>query len=220
MASARQKTIRACPAGHNRCFDTASVTSRPEACPRLEGYPTATTITLNRLDPSAAEVLARRSVDQELPEDAIQAIVARADGVPLYIEELAKAVAERGGALDFDAGHGPVGCSEMGIPASLHASLTARLDRLPAARTVAQVAACLGREFTFRQLAAVSQTSTERLSAALRDLQEAELIFQSGTPPDAVYSFKHALVRDAAYESLLKTKRREVHARIATALLW
>jgi predicted ATPase len=184
----------------------------------VEGYPTATTITLNRLDPSAAEALARHSVDQELPEDAIQAIVTRADGVPLYIEELAKAVAERGGTLDFGAGHIPVGRSEMGIPASLHASLTARLDRLPAARTVAQVAACLGREFTFRQLEAVSQTSAQRLFAALRDLQAAELIFQSGMPPDAVYSFKHALVRDAAYESLLKTKRRDVHGRIATAL--
>jgi class 3 adenylate cyclase/ABC-type transport system involved in cytochrome c biogenesis ATPase subunit/tetratricopeptide (TPR) repeat protein len=194
------------------------VTSRPEACPRLEDYPTATTITLNRLDPSAAEALARRSVDQDLPDDAIKTIIARADGVPLYLEELAKAVAERGGTLDFSAGRSPVAPSEMAIPASLHASLTARLDRLPAARTVAQVAACLGREFTFRQLEAVAQTSAERLSAGLRDLQEAELIFQFGTPPDAVYSFKHALVRDAAYESLLKTKRRDVHARIATAL--
>jgi predicted ATPase/class 3 adenylate cyclase len=194
------------------------VTSRPEAGPRLEGYSTATTITLNRLDPSAAEALARRSVDQELPEDAVQAIVTRADGVPLYIEELAKAVAERGGAVDFDKGNMSGGRSEMGIPASLHASLTARLDRLPAARAVAQVAACLGREFTFRQLEAVSQTSAERLFAALRDLHEAELIFQSGTPPDAAYRFKHALVRDAAYECLLKSKRRDVHARIATAL--
>jgi predicted ATPase len=194
------------------------VTSRPEACLRPECYGSATTITLSRLDPLAAEALARRSVDQELPGDSVEAIVARADGVPLYIEELAKAVAEHAGALESVGGRTPADRSEMSIPASLHASLTARLDRLPAARTIAQVAACFGREFTFGQIAAVSQTSGERLSEALRELREAELIFQSGTPPDATYNFKHALVRDAAYESLLKAKRRDVHARIATAL--
>ena len=126
-------------------------------------------------------------------------IAARADGVPLFVEELTKAVLEAGAA-------------GAAVPASLHASLMARLDRVPGVKEVAQVAACIGREFDYPLLAAVSPVPEPELRAALDRLTAAELVFARGEPPEASYAFKHALVRDAAYESLLKGRRQELHA--------
>ncbi len=132
-------------------------------------------------------------------------IAARTDGVPLFVEELTKAVLE-------------VGTADVVVPASLHASLMARLDRVPGVKEVAQVAACIGREFTYPLLSAISLATDTELRTALDRLGAAELVFARGEPPEASYAFKHALVRDAAYESLLKAERQRLHARIARVI--
>ncbi len=139
--------------------------------------------------------------------------------MPLFVEELTKTILESG-ALKEDGEryvlNGPL--SAIAIPATLHDSLMARLDRLQPIKEVAQTAACIGREFGHGLLAQISHLSEAELGTALDGLIEAELIYRRGLPPEATYLFKHALVRDAAYESLLKEKRRAVHARILTAL--
>ena len=124
--------------------------------------------------------------------------------MPLFVEELTKAV--------LDTGEGSA------VPVSLHASLMARLDQVPDVKQVARLAACIGREFSYPLLAKISPLSAPELQGALERLAAAELVFRRGTPPEAFYTFKHALVRDAAYESLLKSSRQEVHARIVKAL--
>jgi predicted ATPase len=168
-----------------------------------------TRLTLNRLGRTLTEtIVARLAGDRVLPPALLGEIAARTDGVPLFVEELTKAVLEAGTA----AGAGPT------VPASLHASLMARLDRVPAAKEVAQAAACLGREFAYPLLAAVSPVPEPELRAALDRLAAAELVFARGEPPDASYSFKHALVRDAAHESLLRAERQQIHAAIVRVL--
>jgi predicted ATPase len=139
----------------------------------------------------------------ELPPATIGAIIARTDGVPLFVEELTKAVLETG---------------ETSIPASLHDSLMARLDRIPEVKEIAQTAACIGREFDYALLAAIADRPQPGLAATLDRLTAAELIFRRGSPPEARYTFKHALVQDAAYRSLLKSRRQQLHARIAHVL--
>ena len=167
-----------------------------------------TRLTLNRLGRGPTEaIVARLAGGRALPPAVLGEIAARTDGVPLFVEELTKAVLEAG-----TTGAGAA------VPASLHASLMARLDRVPGVKEVAQVAACIGREFAYPLLAAVSPVPEPELRAALDRLAAAELVFARGEPPEAGYSFKHALVRDAAHESLLKARRQELHARIARAL--
>ena len=158
-----------------------------------------TRLTLNRLGRAGVEAIVARLGGDHLPGATIDAIIARTDGVPLFVEELTKAVLETG---------------EASIPASLHDLLMARLDRIPEVKEVAQTAACIGREFSYKLLAAVSSLSDHELGDALGRLIDAELIFQRGRPPDATYSFKHALVQDAAYESLLRSRRRCVARRV------
>ena len=145
--------------------------------------------------------------------------MARTDGVPLFVEELTKTVLESG--LLADAGDhyelaGPL--PPMAIPTTLHDSLMARLDRLALVREFAQIGAVIGREFSHELLAAVSPLPEPKLGDALDQLVRSELVFRRGAPPDAIYSFKHALVQEAAYQSLLKSKRQQLHARIAEAL--
>ena len=145
--------------------------------------------------------------------------MARTDGVPLFVEELTKTVLESG--LLADAGDryelsGPL--PPLAIPTTLHDSLMARLDRLAPVKEVAQIGAVIGREFSHELLAAVSPLSEDKLGDALDQLVNSELVFRRGAPPEATYSFKHALVQDAAYQSLLKSKRQQLHARIAEAL--
>ena len=153
-----------------------------------------------------------------LPQDVIAEIVERTDGVPLFVEEMTKAVLEAG------AGHGREVAASMpstglGVPATLQASLMARLDRLgPAAKGVAQIGAAIGREFSYELAAAVAELPEERLQEALRRLVDAGLVFQRGAPPAAEYLFKHALVQDTAYSTLLRRKRQQLNARIAEAL--
>jgi tetratricopeptide (TPR) repeat protein len=143
-----------------------------------------------------------------LPADTRDALVERADGVPLYIEELTKAVVEPGAGRGVEA-----------IPETLADSLIARLDRLSAAKEVAQRAAVLGREFSYALLAATAGIEQVALQQGLERLIEAEILFARGAPPSATYTFKHALVHEAAYASLLKRTRHELHARVVHALL-
>src|SRR5438445_7401640 len=154
-----------------------------------------------------------------LPKEVADQIVDRTDGVPLFVEELTKAVIESGMLIDAGdrytaAGPVPV----LAIPASLQASLLARLDRLAPVREVAQIGAALGRQFSHELIGAVSRMPPQELDDALARLVRAELIFRRGTPPDAEYTFKHALVQDAAYSTLLRGRRRQLHARIAATL--
>ena len=184
------------------------LTSRPDNQPSLGGHPHVTRLTLNRLGRSPTEaIVARLTGDASLPSKVLEEIAARTDGVPLFVEELTKAVLEVGTAGEAAA-----------IPVSLHASLMARLDRVPDIKEVAQVASCIGREFAYRLLAEVSPVPEPELLGALDRLASAELVFRRGTPPEASYTFKHALVRDAAHESLLKKHRQDLHARIVGAL--
>src|SRR3954453_10109608 len=184
------------------------LTSRPDSQPPLGGHPSVMRLTLNRLGRGPTEaIVTHLATDHVLPPEVLAEIAARTDGVPLFVEELTKAVLEAG-----SAGTGST------VPASLHASLMARLDRVPGVKEVAQVAACIGREFAYPLLAAVSPLPEPGLRAALDRLPSAELVFARGEPPEAAYSFKHALVRDAAHESLLRTRRQELHARIVRVL--
>jgi class 3 adenylate cyclase/predicted ATPase len=179
------------------------LTSRPDRQPALAAHPHVTRLTLNRLARAGVEAIATRLGGNRLPGETIDAIIARTDGVPLFVEELTKAVLETG---------------ETAIPASLHDSLMARLDRIPEVKEFAQIAACIGRDFDYPLLAAVVDRTEPDLRSALDKLAAAELIFRRGTPPDARYVFKHILVQDAAYQSLLKGRRRQLHGRIAEIL--
>ncbi len=179
------------------------LTSRPDRQPQVAAHPHVTRLTLNRLGRAGVEAIVARLGGDHLPGATLDAIIARTDGVPLFVEELTKAVLETG---------------EASIPASLHDLLMARLDRIPEVKEVAQTAACIGREFSYRLLSTVSPLADHELAAALGRLIDAELIFQRGRPPDATYSFKHALVQDAAYESLLRSRRRWLHAEFGQAL--
>jgi class 3 adenylate cyclase/tetratricopeptide (TPR) repeat protein len=175
------------------------LTTRPDNQPRLPADPHVTRLTLNRLDRAGVEAIVARLGGDHLPSETIATIIERTDGVPLFAEELTKAVLETG---------------ETTIPASLHDSLMARLDRIPEVKEVAQIAACIGREFDYSLLAAVADRPEQPLHTDLDKLVSSELVFRRGSPPQAAYSFKHALVRDAAYESLLKRRRRELHQAI------
>jgi hypothetical protein len=161
----------------------------------------------------------RLTGSKPLPAEVLEQILARTDGVPLFVEELTRTVLESG--LLADAGDrfelaAPL--PPFAIPATLHDSLIARLDRLAPVKEVAQIGAAIGREFSFELLAAVAPVQDTELQDALDQLCASELVFCWGTPPDATYSFKHALVQEAAYQSLLKSKRREIHARVVAAL--
>ncbi len=196
------------------------VTFRPEFRTPWQGQPHVAELSLNRLDRCQATALVRRVArDLTLPEDLVAEIVERTDGVPLFVEELTKAVleAETGEAAGrIAAGAAPAG---LAVPATLHASLMARLDRLgPAARELAQVGAAIGREFDHALLAAVADRDEAALAAALDRLVGAGLVSRRGVPPEASYLFKHALVQDAAYGTLLRDRRRRLHGRIAHTL--
>ena len=195
-------------------------TFRPELSAPWIGFPHVTLLTLNRLPREQVVALVDRITDgKALPTEVLGQILARTEGVPLFTEELTKAVLEAGILRDTGDRYvlaGPL--PSLAIPATLHDSLMARLDRLAPVKEVAQIGACIGREFDHELLAAVVSMPEAELAAALDRLVAAELVFRRGLPPAATYVFKHALVRDAAYESLLKRRRQELHARIATSI--
>jgi tetratricopeptide (TPR) repeat protein len=196
------------------------ITFRPELQPPWTGQAHVTPLTMSRFRRrQGADLVARVTGDKPLPVEVVEQIVARTDGVPLFIEELTKTVLESG--LLADAGDryelsGPL--PPLAIPTTLHDSLMARLDRLAPVKEVAQTAAVIGREFSHELLAAVTPLPEPELDTALDQLVQSELIFRHGMPPEATYTFKHALVQDAAYQSLLRSKRQQLHARIAKAL--
>jgi predicted ATPase len=196
------------------------ITFRPEFQPLWIGHAHVTALTMSRLGRrQGADLVARVSGDKPLPAEVLEQIVAKTDGVPLFVEELTKTGLESG--LLADAGDryelsGPL--PPLAIPTTLHDSLMARLDRLAPVKEVAQIGAVIGREFSYEVLAAVAPMSANQLCDALEQLVNSELVFRRDTPPEATYTFKHALVQDAAYQSLLKSKRQELHARIAHAL--
>ena len=196
------------------------ITFRPEFTPPWIGRPNVTLLSLNRLPPrQRAEMIAHMTGGKALPKEIADQIIDRTDGVPLFIEELTKTVVESGiltEAGDHYAVAEPV--TPLAIPLSLHASLLARLDRLAPTREVAQIGATLGRSFSHELISAVAGMPQQQIDSALAQLVTAELIFRRGMPPDAEYSFKHALVQDAAYSTLLRSRRQQLHARIATTI--
>ena len=196
------------------------MTFRPEFTPPWAGRSHITLLTLNRLPlRRRAEMIAHVTRGKILPKEIANQIIDRTDGIPLFIEELTKAVVESGVLTEAGDGYrveGPI--PPLSIPTTLHASLLARLDRLAPTREVAQTAAALGRTFSHELISAVATMSKPQLDDALAQLVVAELIFRRGSPPDAEYTFKHALVQDAAYSTLLRSRRLELHARIVTTL--
>jgi class 3 adenylate cyclase/predicted ATPase len=196
------------------------LTARPTFEYTFGGHPIMTRLTLNRLGREQVERIIDGITDgKALPVALLHEIAARVDGVPLFVEEMTKAVLESGLLRETKASwvlDRPL--QGLTIPISLHDSLMARLDRLRPVKQVAQTAAVIGREFGHALLAAVAPQTGFELEAALDSLVKAELAFRRATPPDTTYRFKHALVRDAAYESLLKSRRQELHCKIARAL--
>ena len=197
------------------------MTARPTFRHRFGGHPIVTRLALNRLGRNqTAAIMARISDGKALPQGLVDEITLRTDGIPLYVEEMTKAVLESGTLRETPDSwqlDGPV--NRLPIPTSLHGSLMARLDRLQPIKEVAQIAAVIGRDFDYRTLATVSGLDDVALRDALEQLVGAELIFRRGEPPDASYTFKHALVRDAAYESLLMRRRQDVHGRVLDVML-
>jgi class 3 adenylate cyclase/tetratricopeptide (TPR) repeat protein len=196
------------------------MTFRPEFQPPWAGRPNVTTLSLSRLDPSeTAALVAGVAGYKTLPGEIVDRIVERTDGIPLFIEELTKSLLEGGLLREAHDGYvldGPM--PQLAIPSSLHASLLARLDRLSPVREVAQIGAALGREFSYEIIAAMAPHGTDHLQDALNQLAGAGLVSWRGAPPRASIVFKHALIQDAAYSTLLRSQRQELHARIATTL--
>ena len=195
------------------------VTFRPEFVPPWIGRPHVTSLTINRMaERDVDAIIDGVAGNKPIPESVRKDIIERTDGIPLFVEEMTKAVleAESEGSAKHLAASVP--SPAHAVPASLHASLMARLDRLGSAKDVAQIGAAIGREFSHALLAAVAGKPGADLGSALDRLIAAGLLFRQGVPPQATYLFKHALVQDAAYGTLLREARRGLHARIAEVL--
>jgi len=195
-------------------------TFRPEFTPPWPNHSHVSTIALSHLGQSESRALVREvASDKVLAPELVTQIIARADGIPLFLEELTKEIMERDrlGDAGEQCDVGPL--PHLSIPSTLQASLVARLDRLGSAKQLAQIAAVIGRDFSYRLLAAVSRVSEPELHAALTRLTDSELIFRRGVPPGASYVFKHALVQDAAYGTLLRSRRQQLlHAHVAKSI--
>jgi class 3 adenylate cyclase/predicted ATPase len=195
------------------------VTFRPEFNAPWSGQSRVTSLSLNRLgEREAAAIIAHLFGNKQLPADVMAEIVERTDGIPLFVEEMTKAVLEAENEGEARRTAVAIPSPALAVPASLHASLMARLDRLGPAKEVAQIGATIGREFSHGLLAAVVRKPEAELGSALDRLIAAGLLFRQGVPPHATYLFKHALVQDAAYGTLLREPRRALHARIAETL--
>jgi class 3 adenylate cyclase/predicted ATPase len=194
-------------------------TFRPEFEPPWIGRPRVTALTLNRLgEREIDDMIDRVTGNKPLPESIRQDIIERTDGIPLFVEEMTKAVLEAESEGDARLTTTGIPSSALAVPPSLHASLMARLDRLGPAKEVAQIGAAIGREFSHALMAAAARKPKNELQSALDGLVAAGLLFQQGVPPHASYLFKHALVQDAAYGTLLREPRRTLHTRIAETL--
>jgi len=195
-------------------------TSRPEFAAPWPSHRHTSIMSLNRLGRAEGRALVEGVTGgKALPPEVLEQILTRTDGVPLFIEELTKTVLETGLLREVGARYELTGLlPPMAIPSTLHASLLARLDRLASVKDLAQIGAVIGREFPYRLIAAVAVLPDKDLRGALAQLVKAELIFQRGTPPDATYLFKHALVQHAAHESLVRSRRQQLHGLVAQAL--
>jgi predicted ATPase len=195
------------------------VTFRPEFASPWIGQPHVTALTLNRLPKRDIDFMIDGVVGNKLlPASIRQDLFERTDGIPLFIEEMTKAVleAESEGEARRTAAATPV--PALAVPATLHASLMARLDRLGPAKEIAQLGAAIGREFSHPLLFAIARKPEAELASALDRLMQSGLLFRQGRPPQAIYLFKHALVQDAAYGTLLREPRRVLHAQIAETI--
>jgi class 3 adenylate cyclase/tetratricopeptide (TPR) repeat protein len=189
-------------------------TGRPEFEGRWSDHADVTHIQLGRLDSHDAErICASLGAEALVPPDVLRQIVSRSDGVPLFVEEMTKAVLEAMAAASADSS-----AARLEIPNTLRDSLVARLDRLGPAKSVASLGAAIGRRFSYEMIAAIAGSPPADLRQALRELTKSGLVDRSGTPPNSHYLFRHALIRDAAYESLLKREREALHGRIAQVL--
>jgi class 3 adenylate cyclase/tetratricopeptide (TPR) repeat protein len=194
-------------------------TYRPEFEPPWIGRPYVTALNLNRLgEREISALIMGVTGNMSLPESVKQDIIERTDGIPLFVEEMTKAVLEAESESEARKTTAAVPSSSVAVPASLHASLMARLDRLGSAKEVAQIGAVIGREFSHGLLAAVVSEPEIDLVSTLERLTAADLLLRQGVPPHATYLFKHALIQDAAYGTLLRGPRRALHARIADTL--
>jgi class 3 adenylate cyclase/predicted ATPase len=196
------------------------MTFRPEFKAPWTGHAHVTALLLNRLGRRHCRAMIESVANgKTLPSIVTEQIIEKSDGVPLFVEELTKTVLESGLLQENDDSWALAGAvQEFAIPATLQDSLLARLDRYPSVKEVAQLGAAIGREFSYNLLAAVANMPESELQNALGKLADAELVFSRGVPPAASYIFKHALVQDAAYETMLKSKRHQLHGRIAKAL--
>ena len=198
----------------------AVFTMRPDFEAAWVGLSNVGTLKLGRLDRNNVETIVTQVAGgRTLPTEVMNQIVAKTDGNPLFVEELTKAVLEGDILIEDTHGYrlnGPL--PPLAIPATLQDSLMARLDRLAPVKEIGQIGAAIGREFSYSLIREVGGRDEPALKHALAKLEQAELLFRRGEPPDAIYSFKHALVRDAAYESLLKSRRQQLHGQIAQAM--
>jgi predicted ATPase/class 3 adenylate cyclase len=196
------------------------LTCRPEFRPPWTAHAPLTQVTLTRLGgPQVEAMMTSLTGGKPLPATVVAQVVAKTDGVPLFVEELVKMILESGLVQAVDAHYvltGPL--PSLAIPATLHDSLMARLDRLSTVRELAQLGAVLGREFSYELIEAVARTDETTLQQGLAQLVDAELVYQRGLPPRSRYVFKHVLIQDAAYQSLLRSTRQRYHQRIAQVL--
>jgi class 3 adenylate cyclase/predicted ATPase len=196
------------------------LTCRPTFQPSWSHRSYLTEVTVHRLSQHSTERMTEQVVGgKRLPAEVLQQIIEKTDGVPLFVEELTKAILESGQLKAFDGHYAFTGSLRtLTIPATLQDSLMARLDRLMTGKVIAQLGATIGRQFSYALLQAVAQLNDRTLHEELHRLVEAELLYQRGLPPQATYVFKHVLIQDAAYQSLLKTTRQQYHQQIAHIL--
>jgi predicted ATPase len=196
------------------------LTHRPEFSSRWSHYGHVAALTLTKLTrPQGGAMISRLAGGKALPVDLLDRILDKTDGVPLFVEELTKSILESADLRDAgDHWEYAGGAGSLAIPLTLRDSLMARLDRFAPVKEIAQIGAAIGREFSWELIAAVAPHTSPKLDEALVQLMASGLAFQQGTPPDAVYTFKHALVQDAAYDSLLRARRQQLHAKIAKVI--
>ncbi|SEP24273.1 Transcriptional regulatory protein, C terminal [Rhodospirillales bacterium URHD0017] len=197
------------------------ITFRPELEPTWIGQPHVTTLPLSRLGRrDSASIIGGVARKKVMPDTVVEQVLAQADGVPLFIEELTTTLLESGSLRETSDSYVLAGArSPLAVPTTLQASLSARLDRLGPGKDVAVIGAAIGREFSHELVAAVSPLAPEDLDAALERLVASGLVYRRGMPPDTTYLFKHALVQDAAYAVMLRSRRRQLHASVAKVLV-
>jgi predicted ATPase len=194
------------------------LTHRPEFQPKWESHGHVTALNLSKLTRAqSSAIVSKLAGGKELPADLLDQILNKTDGVPLYVEELTKSILESG-ELKAVGDHYVGAAHSVFIPATLRDSLMARLDRFMPVKEIAQIGAAIGRAFHYELIAAVAPMTQDALDGALTQLTESGLAFRRGTPPEATYTFKHALVQDTAYDSLLKSRRQKLHAKIARVI--